>query len=131
MTDAIPIFIKSLFTDLEGKTPDKQAKNFIEGGQESIALAEEELNYADIAFAQTGTDSENQNLQLAEIARRHYAQAFQYFGEAVDELGRAGKPELPAKYNKYIRQKTRKCLEEMDYAKARIIELGVILRTNR
>jgi hypothetical protein len=131
MTNAMPIFINSLFPFLAEEGLDNQAKQSIEEARKSIALAEKELNYADIAFAQTEADSEEPNLKLAEIAKWHYAQTIKYYSEAVAALEPAGRRELPAKYKKYIDLKTKKCLEEMAYANTRKIRLGVILRTSR
>src|SRR4051812_43935490 len=102
MTNAMPIFINSLFPFLAENSLDSQAKQFIEDARKSIALAEKELNYADIAFAQTDKDSDNPNLKLAEIAKWHYAQTIKYYGEGVSNLERAGKLGLPAKYKKYV-----------------------------
>lgn len=127
----MPIFINSLFPFLTGKTLDSQAKKVLEDARKSIALAEKELNYADIAFAQTDAGSGNPNLKLAEIARWHYTQSIKNYGEAVAGLERAGRLEIPAKYKKYAALKTKKCLEEMKYANERKISLGVILRTTR
>jgi hypothetical protein len=129
MTNAMPIFINSLFPLLAGDEMDNQAKQFIEDARKSIALAEKELNYADIAFAQTAQDSESPNLKLAEIAKWHYVNSLKNYGAAIAALEKAGKPGLPAKYKKYVDLKTKKCLEEMTYASERKINLSVVLRT--
>lgn len=131
MTNAMPIFINSLFPFLAEETLDSQAKQLIEDARKSIALAEKELNYADIAFAQTGPDEEIPNLKLGEIAKWHFAQTIRFYSEALEALARAGKLRMPAKYKKYIDLKSKKCLEEMAYANTRKIRLGVILRTSR
>lgn len=123
-------FINSLFPFLAENGIDDKSKNFIEDVRKSVALAEKELNYADIAFAQTEKDSENPNLKLAEIAKWHYAQSIKYYSEAVAALEQASKLSLPAKYKKYVDLKTKKCLEEMAYSNTRKIALGVIFRTS-
>lgn len=126
----MPIFINSLFPFLAEKSLDIQAKQFIETARKSIALAEKELKYADISFAQADKDSETPNLKLAEISVWHYAQTIKYYSEAVANLEQANKLEMPAKYKKYVDLKTKKCLEEMAYSNTRKIKLGVILRTS-
>lgn len=132
MTNAMPIFINSLFPVLDGaEAMDTENKKLIEEARKSIALAEKELHYADVAFTQTGKDSDNPNLKLAEIARWHYAQTIKYYGEAVESLEKTAEKGLPAKYKKYVELKTKKCLEEMAYANERKIKLGVVLRAAR
>src|ERR1051325_4015911 len=98
MTNAMPIFINSLFPVLDGGAMDMQDKKFIEDARKSIALAEKELNYGDIAFAQTDKDSDNPNLKLAEIAKWHYAQTIRYYGEAMESFEKIDNPGLAAKY---------------------------------
>ena len=124
----MPIFINSLFPFLAENSLDSQAKQLIEDARKSIALAEKELNYADIAFAQTDSGSDNPNLKLAEIAKWHYAQTIKYYGEGVSNLERASKLELPVKYKKYVDLKMKKCLEEMAYSNTRKIDLSAMLR---
>jgi len=131
MTNAMPIFINSLFPFLAEKGLDAAAKQFIENARKSIALAEKELKYADIAFAQTDAEAENPNLKLGEIAVWHYAQSIRYYSEAIGELEQVGKMALPTKYKKYVDLKTKKCLEEMAYSNTRKIRLSVVLRTVR
>ena len=131
MTNAMPIFINSLFPFLAENNLDSRSKQFIESARKSIALAEKELKYADIAFAQTDKDSENPNLKLAEIAVWHYTQTIKNYGEAITELERAEKSNLPAKYKKYVDLKARKCLQEMAYSNTRKIALGLLLRTTK
>ena len=131
MTNAMPIFINSLFPFLAEKSLDSQAKEFIESARKSIALAEKELKYADISFAQADKDSETPNLKLAEISVWHYAQTMKYYSEAVANLEQASKLEMPVKYKKYVDLKTKKCLEEMAYSNTRKIKLGSILRISR
>jgi len=127
----MPIFINSLFPFLAENNLDSRAKEFIEAARKSIALAEKELKYADIAFAQTDKDSDNPNLKLAEIAVWHYAQSIKNYSEAVGELEQAEKSNLPAKYKKYVDLKARKCLQEMAYSNTRKIALGLLLRTTK
>lgn len=131
MTNAMPIFINSLFPFFAENSLDSQAKQFIEAARKSIALAEKELNYADIAFAQTDKDSDNPNLKLAEIAKWHFAQTIKFYSEAIANLERTSKLELPAKYKKYVDLKTKKCLEEMAYANTQKISVSTILRTTK
>jgi len=131
MTNAMPIFINSLFPFLAEQSLDREAKQFIENARKSIALAEKELKYADIAFAHTDKDSETPNLKLAEISVWHYAQTIKNYSEAVAELEQAGRLRLPPKYKKYVDLKTKKCLEEMAYSNNRKIRLGAILRASR
>jgi len=131
MTNAMPVFINSLFPFFAAKNLDSQAKNFIEEARKSIALAEKEQNYAEIAQAHTAQDSGSPNLKLAEIARWHFAQSIKNFSEAVAHLERAGKSDLPLKYRKYINLKTKKCLEEMAYSNTRRIKLGAILHVSK
>lgn len=131
MTNAMPIFINSLFPFLAETGLDSRAKQFIEDARKSIAVAEKEMNYADIAFAQTGADSESPNLKLAEIARWHCEQSIRYYSEAVTALEQAGKQNLPAKYKKYVDLKTKKCLEEMVYANTRKIRFAFVIRTGK
>jgi len=129
MTNAMPIFINSIFPFLSDESLVAEVKQSIEDARKAIALAEKELNYADIAFAQTASDTETPNLKLAEIAKWHYTQTIKYYSEAVACLEQTGKTELPAKYQKYVDLKTKKCLEEMAYANTRKIRVTVILRT--
>ncbi|HVE57231.1 MAG TPA: hypothetical protein VNB22_10415 [Pyrinomonadaceae bacterium] len=131
MTNAMPIFINSLFPFLAENSLDSRAKQLIETARKSIALAEKEMKYADIAFAQTNKDSDNPNLKLAEIAVWHYAQSIKNYSEAVNELEQAKRSSLPAKYKKYVDLKAKRCLEEMAYSNTRKIALGIILRTSR
>jgi len=131
MTNAMPIFINSLFPYLAKVNLDGGAKKFIEDARKSIAIAEKEMNYADIAFAHTGTDSESPNLKLAEIARWHCEQSIKHYGEAISALEKAAKQTLPAKYKKYVDLKSKKCLEEMAYANTRKIKIALFLRTAR
>ncbi len=126
----MPIFINSLFPFLAGASLDREAKNFIEEARKSIALAEKELKYGDIAFIQTDKDSEHPNLKLAAIAVWHYAQGIKNYRDAVTKLEQARKLNLPAKYKKYVELKTKKSLEEMAYSNTRKIILGVLLRTS-
>ena len=125
----MPIFINSLFPYLAKVNLDGGAKKFIEDARKSIAIAEKEMNYADIAFAHAGTDSESPNLKLAEIARWHCEQSIKHYGEAVTAFDQAAKLTLPAKYKKYIDLKSKKCLEEMAYANTRKIKFALVLRT--
>jgi uncharacterized protein YxeA len=129
MTNAMPIFINSLFPFLAGGNLDIQAKNFIEDARKSIALAEKEMKYADIAYVQTDKDSEKPNKNLAQIAVWHYQLVIQYYSEAVTKLEQARKLNLPLKYKKYVELKSKKCLEEMAYSNTRKFRLGLILRT--
>lgn len=131
MTNAMPIFINSLFPFLAGESLANEAKRCIETARKAIALAEKEQKYAEIAFAHTDKDSDNPNLRLAEIAVWHYAQSIKNYGEAIAELEQATKSKLPAKYKKYVDLKTKKSLEEMAYANERKMRLNVVLRTKR
>lgn len=127
----MPIFINSLFPFLAENSLDSQAKKFIETARKSIALAEKEMKYADISFAQTDCDSDNPNLKLGEISIWHYAQSIKNYSEAIADLEQARKSNLPAKYKKYVDLKTKKCLQEMAYSNARKIKLGAVLRVSR
>lgn len=127
----MPIFINSLFPFLAENNLDSRAKELIEAARKSIALAEKELKYADIAFAQADQDSDNPNLKLAEIAVWHYAQTIKNYSEAIGELEQVEKLSLPAKYKKYVELKARKCLQEMAYSNTRKIALGLVLRTRK
>lgn len=126
----MPIFINSLFPYLAKANLDSSSKKLIEDARKSIAIAEKEMNYADIAFAHTGTDSENPNLKLAEIARWHCEQSIKHYSEAVAAFDQAAKQTLPAKYKKYVDLKSKKCLQEMAYANTRKIKFALFLRTS-
>ncbi|MEP6901947.1 MAG: hypothetical protein ABJA66_09365 [Actinomycetota bacterium] len=130
MTNAMPIFINSLFPFLAGESLDRQAKDFIEEARKSIVLAEKEIKYGDIAYVQTDKDSEKPNLNLAAIAVWHYAQGIKNYSTGIAKLEQARKLNLPAKYKKYVELKTKKSLEEMAYSNTRKIILGVLLRTS-
>jgi hypothetical protein len=130
MTNAMPIFINSLFPYLAGSSLDSQAKKHIEEARKSIALAEKECKYGDIAFMQTDKDSENPNKNLAAIAVWHYSQTIKNHSEAIAVLEQANKMSMPAKYKKYVDLKMKKCMEEMAYANTRKISLGVVLRSS-
>ena len=121
--------MNSLFPFLAEDSLDNQIKQLIEAARKSIALAEKELNYAEVAFARTDKDSGNPNLKLAEISKWHYAQTIKYYSEAVARLEETGKLELPEKYKKYVGLKTKKCLEAMAYANTRKIALNALRRT--
>jgi hypothetical protein len=123
--NTMQIFVHSLFPFLAENNLGDQAKQLIEAARKSMALAEKELKYADIAFAQT-EDQPNQN--LAEIAAWHYEQSIKYYCEAIAHLEHAGTLELPAKYTRYVELKTKKCLEEVAYSNTRKIALGAAPR---
>jgi hypothetical protein len=120
------IFTNSLFPFIAEGSLDGQTKQLIEEARKSIALAEKELNYAEIAFGQAEKEPENPNLKLAEIAKWHYAQTMKYYGEAVTVLELTAKKNLPEKYKKYVELKTKKCLGQMAYTNTRQIVLEAV-----
>jgi hypothetical protein len=97
MTNPISNFMNSMFPVFADENLDDRTKKLFEDARKSIALAEKERSYADIAFAETAPDSETPNLKLAEIAKWHYAQCIKFYSEAIEHLEQTGKTELTAK----------------------------------